>query len=62
MKRWCVEYNGKGEVEEIYQSQQSFLGNLQSAIRPGPSHFYCDATDELGALARFMEAWEKHNA
>jgi len=59
MKRYCVEYNGKGEVVVIYQSRQRFLGNLQSVIRRGHDYFYCDAVDELGAMARYMEARKK---
>ena len=60
MKRWCVRYTQTGEVEGIEQSDQDFLGARPTPINfNGP--FYCDAIDELGALARFMEAWEKYN-
>jgi hypothetical protein len=64
MKRWNVHYGPDGEVWKIYQGSQSFLGAPPSTLRyiTDGNHFYCDAIDELGALARFVEAWEKRKA
>ena len=63
MKRYCVEYNGKGVVTRISQGNGD-LGGSESwcgEVREGANRVYCDAIAELGALARFMEAWEKYN-
>jgi hypothetical protein len=60
MKRWCIEYDAKGEVTDIFPNVQSFLGEPQtSPIDLYKDSFYCDAIDELGAFAKFKEAWKK---
>jgi len=59
MKRWCVEYDAKGEVEKIYRGNQTFLGRMPSVVRRGRDDFYCDAVDEIGAMARYIEARKK---
>ena len=60
MKRYCVEYNDEYEVEKIYQSRQTFLGRPSSVFGSVTQSFFCDAIDELGAMARFIEAREKY--
>jgi hypothetical protein len=64
MKRWGVWYTQTGEVEGIALGIQKLVGTMQTPMRihEKGARFYCDAIDELGALARFMEAWEKYNA
>lgn len=59
MKRWEVEYSAEGKVKRIEQSDQDFLGARPTPIRRNTSYFYCDAVDELGAFAKFKEAWKK---
>jgi hypothetical protein len=59
VKRWCVEYTPDGEVTKVYASAQTFLGDRPTTMRRGDNQYYCDAIDELGAMARFIEAWRK---
>jgi hypothetical protein len=61
MKRWKVEYTPKGVALGVTLALQQFVGEPPTAIRqmPDVDRFFCDATDELGALARFMEAWKE---
>jgi hypothetical protein len=68
VKRWCVWYTQAGEVERIEPGLPTFVGSTWSpriVVREERDNrfyrFYCDAIDELGALARFMEVWEKYN-
>ena len=64
MKRWAVWYTQEGEVTGIERGVATFVGSNWSQIEAREerdNRFYCDAIDELGALARFMEAWEKYN-
>jgi hypothetical protein len=64
MKRWRVEYNGEGVVTRITPGSDALVGlePWHVEVLGGDNRLYCDAIDELGALARFMEVWEKHNA
>ena len=63
MKRWWVTYSDTGEVLRVREGLDRFVGRPQTTVRrPKPyiaNPFYCDAIDELGALARFMEAWRQ---
>ena len=61
MKRWKVEHTPKGMVLGVTLALQQFVGDAPTAIRkmPDVDRFFCDATDELGALAVFMKAWKE---
>ena len=62
VKRWKVEHTPKGMALGVTLARQLFLGNPPTTIsssRPDIDWFFCDATDELSALARFMEAWKE---
>ena len=60
MKRWRVNYTPDGEVLGVTPGNLIFLGNTPTPINEsGYDTFYCDAIDELGALARFMGAWKE---
>lgn len=59
MKRWCVEYTPDGEVTKVYASAQTFLGDRPTVMARWDDQYFCDAIDELGAMARFIEAWRK---
>lgn len=57
MKRWGIKLNPEGGVEDIDPDVlQNYVGAPSTSIRRGLVWFYCDAVDELGALARYMEA------
>jgi hypothetical protein len=63
MKRWLVRYTQAGEVLSIERGLTALVGAGQSQIESHDeqdNRFFCDAIDELGALARFMKAWGKH--
>ena len=62
MKRWRVEHTPKGMVLGVTMSAvQLYVGDPPTPIRqmPDVDRFYCDAVDELGALAAFLQAWEQ---
>lgn len=62
MKRWNVQYGPDGEVWKVRPAGRVTSCTSQSFItRPSVQGgvFYCSAVDELGALARFVEAWRK---
>ncbi len=62
MKRWNVRYGPDGEVWAVRPGLQEFVTASQSPqieTHVQGNIFYCSAIDELGALARFMEAWKK---
>ena len=63
MKRWRVEHTPKGMVLGVTMSAvQLYVGEPPTALsssRSDVDRFYCDATDELGALAVFLQAWKE---
>ena len=61
MKRWKVEHTPKGMVLGVTLPLQEFVGYPPTPIRPVSDidWFFCDATDELGALALFLKAWKE---
>ena len=64
MKRWNVQYGPDGEVWAVKRGLQQLVHASPSSrvvLHVQGNIFYCSAIDELGALARFMEAWEKYN-
>ena len=62
MKRWRVSYGTNGEVFSVGLAFQQFLGAAPTPIsKDRADRFFCNATDELGALARFMEAWKEQD-
>lgn len=50
---------------KIREGLDRFVGAPPSTVQNPKRHlanpFYCDAIDELGALAVFLQAWEKTN-
>jgi len=65
MKRWNVRYAPDGEVWAVRPGLQEFVNASPSnriETQVQGNTFYCSAIDELGAMARFMEAWGKHKA
>jgi len=65
MKRWNVQYGPDGEVWAVKRGLQEFVNTSQSTrieTDVQGNIFYCSAIDELGAMARFMEAWNKEQA
>lgn len=61
MKRWNVRYGPDGEVWEVRPGFSEFISSPQSTLiktQVQGATFHCSAIDELGAVARFMEAWK----
>jgi hypothetical protein len=61
VKRWGVNYTRDGEVLWIKLGLESFASCPSTPLtRSVPTDlFYCTATDELSALAQFMQAWRQ---
>ena len=60
MKRWRVSYGPDGEVLSVGLALQHYVGDPSSPIsKDRADRFFCNAIDELGALARFLRAWKE---